>query len=712
MHTFAIQGLDIDLRLVRFSGVEAASQHFRFDVTALAKDGDIPPRDVIGRSATLSFHVGTDVRFVNGIIARVEQGEEDKKTVAHRFVLVPTVHRLLFRHDMRIFQEKTAVEVVKQILDDAGLTGGAVVFRVEATYPKREYCVQYRESDWDFVARLCEEEGISYFFEHEGGKHVLVFVDSTRALAPIAGQVAIPFHPATGALVKDEAVSVFRVAEQIGSDDFTLRDWDFKKPSVLLEGQASAKSTHGLAVYDFPAEALDSADARRLATLRVEEATTEIRVGRGDSSVPRLLPGTTFELTEHPVESFNGTWIIVEVDHVGHEPAMTMGSDGAPYGNQFRAVPAGTPIRPARVTRRPIVHGSHTAVVTGPAGEEVHVDDLGRIKVQFHWDRKGKKDDKSTCFLRVAQAWAGPAYGAMFLPRIGHEVVVSFLEGDPDRPLVTGSVYNAGNIPPYALPAEKTKSTIKTRSSPGGSGANFNELRFEDKKGQEEVLIHAEKDFVLEVENDERHSVGHDQTLVVDHHRKHSVGVNEDVKVGASRTLTVGVNETDVIGANWSATVGANATVSVAANLGVTLGGAFTQAVAKSATLSVGEGKEESIAKGSTRSIGEDETVTIDGSSTTEIGKSMSTSVGKDASTDVDGTYALTVGKSYVLECGDGKITVQKNGNITIEGKKIVVKGSGPIELSGSKLTIKSDGAVEVKASGAVQLKGSAINAN
>jgi type VI secretion system secreted protein VgrG len=712
MHTFAIQGLEIDLRLVQFSGVEAMSQHFRFDVTALAAEGDIAPGDVIGKPATLTFNVGKDARFLNGIIARVEQGEEDKKVVAHRFVIVPTVHCLLFRHDLRIFQEMTAVDVVKKVLDDAGISSDEVGYRTDGSYPKREYCVQYRESDWDFIARLCEEEGISFFFEHADGKHKLVFVDSPNGLAPIAGKQAVPFHIATGALVQDEAVSVFRVAAQIGSDEITLRDWDFKRPTVLLEGTSTGKVKQGLAVYDFPAEALDSSDAKRLSKVRLEEATTESRVGRGDSNVPRLMPGAVFELTDHPIESLSGKWIVVEVDHVGHEPSMTLGSDAAPYGNRFRAVPAGTPIRPARVTRRPIVHGSHTAIVTGPAGEEVHVDEHGRIKVQFHWDRLGKKDEKTTCWIRVAQAWSGPAYGAMFLPRIGHEVVVSFLEGDPDRPLVTGSVYNAANVPPYALPAEKTKSTIKTRSSPGGSAANFNELRFEDKKGQEEILIHAEKDHTIEVENDENEHIGHDQSVVVDNDRTRRVGANETVTVGASRKLTVGVDETDVIGANWAATVGANATVSIATNLSVTLGGAFTQSVAKAATISIGEGKEESIAKGSTRSVGEDDSVTIDGSSTTEVGKSLSLSVAKDASMDVDGAYALTVGKSYALECGDGKITVQKNGDILIEGKKIVVKGSGPIELQGSKLTIKSDGAVEVKASGNVAIKGSAISAN
>jgi type VI secretion system secreted protein VgrG len=710
MHALTIQGLDVDLRVVKFTGVEAVSQHFRFDVTFLARERDVVTRDVVGRDATLSFQVGEDVRHVHGIVSRIEEGEENKKTVAYRLTIVPAVHRLQLRRTSRIFQEMSVPDVIAAVLKAANVPSKAFATRLAASYAPREYCVQYRESDWDFIARLCEEEGITYVFLHEQDAHLLVFADAPAAYPAIPGVGVIPFRPASDALVSGEGVSMIRLAEQMVSDESVLRDYDFKKPGLKLEGKDESAPSSGLEVYDYPAEATDVDDAKRLAKLRLEEHATDRRVARGDANVPRLGPGTTFELSEHPLEVMNGHWLVVEVEHEGHEPGMASGVVGTPYGNQFRAVPATTPIRPLRVTHRPIVHGAQTAKVVGPAGEEIHVDEHGRIKVQFHWDRLGKSDDKSSCWMRVAQAWAGPAFGAVFIPRIGHEVLVSFLEGDPDRPLVTGSVYNGANVPPYALPAEKTKSTLKSNSSPGGGG--FNELRFEDRKGQEEVFLHAQKDHAVVVLNDRTDEVGHDESRSVGNDRSRKVGANESIEVAVSRSVQVGANETDTIGANWSATVGANASVTVGDDVSVSFGASFTEAIAKSATISIGEEKEESVGKGSRRTVGADESVTIDGSSTTEIAKSSTTSVGGDATTNVDGSYALTVGESYQLECGDAKVTVKKNGDITIEGKKIIVKGSGPIEVTGSKLKVKSDGSVDVDASGTVQIKGAAVNVN
>ncbi len=710
MHSLVIQGLDVDLKVVQFAGVEAASQHFRFDVTFLARERDVVTRDVVGRSATLSFQVGDDVRRVHGVVSRIEEGEENKKTIAYRLTLVPAVHRLLLRKTSRIFQETSVPDVIAAVLKAANVPSKSYATRLQASYAPREYCVQYRESDWDFIARLCEEEGVSWIFEHGEEDHVLVFADAPAAYAAIPGTAAIPFRPASDALVSGEGVSMIRVADQMVSDESVLRDYDFEKPGLKLEGAEKGGSSTALEVYDYPAEATDITDAKRLAKLRLEELATDRRVARGDANVPRFAPGTTFELTEHPIEAMNGSWLVVDVEHEGHDPGMSSGVVGTPYGNRFRAVPAATPIRPPRVTHRPIVHGSQTAKVVGPSGEEIHVDEHGRIKVQFHWDRLGKNDDKSSCWIRVAQPWSGPAFGAMFIPRIGHEVVVSFLEGDPDQPLVTGSVYNGANVPPYALPAEKTKSTLKSNSSPGGGG--FNELRFEDRKGEEEVFLHAQKDLATVVLHDETGDVGHDQTLTVGNDRSRAVGANEKISVSQSRKVDVGVDETDTIGANWKATIGANATVGIGGNFGLTLGGAFTESVEKSATISIGEDKEESVGKASKETVGGNKSVAIDGSSTTEITKSSSTSVGGDATTDVDGSYALTVGESYQLECGDAKVTVKKNGDITIEGKKIIVKGSGPIEVSGSKLRVKSDGSVDVDASGTVQIKGSAVNVN
>ncbi len=710
MHSLQIEGSDLEQRVVRFQGIEGISRLFRFEVTFVAHESGVALADLVGKKVTLGFRVGDDERFLNGIVARAEQGEQGKKTTAYRLEIVPKAHHLTLRRDNRIFQELDAPEIIQKVLSGAGLAAGDdFSLSLQGSYAKREYCVQYRETDWDFVSRLCEEEGIWYAFEHSDGGHKLVFGDTQSAFAAIPGD-AVPFRPAAGALVSGEHVSTVRVAEQLTSGTVTLRDYDFKKPKLLVEGAGASDKYAELEVYDQPAEVGDPSEAKAMAGVRLEEIAIERRTMDGASNVARFVAGATFTFAEHPTEELNAGYLLVEVEHVGHEPGVEGADTGTPYENRFRAVPSDRRFRPARVTPRPVVHGSHTAIVVGPPGEEVHVDEHARIKVQFHWDRLGKNDDKSSVWMRVAQPWAGPAYGAMFIPRIGHEVVVSFLEGDPDRPIVTGSVYHGLNVPPYGLPAEKTKSTIKSSTSPGGGGSN--ELRFEDKKGQEEIYLHAQKDWTIAVENDKNQNVGHDETLEVKNDRSVTVGNNESTDVGASRTVTVAVNETDEIGASYSAKIGANAEVEVGANVAVSFGGKFTQSIAKAMTVDVGDALEHTVAKGAKESVGEDKSVKVGGAMTTEIGKAWSTKVAKDMTAEVEGSIALTAGKSYVLECGDGKVTVQKNGDITIEGKKIVVKGSGPIEVSGSKLKVKSDGTVSVEGSGTVEIKGSAVNVN
>lgn len=719
MHTFQIDGSSEDLRVVRFEGHEGLSQLFQFDITVACEAPDIAFDSVVGRTALLTFRVGEEPRHVHGIVARFEQGEEGKKLTAYRAVLVPAVWRLQHRRDSRIFQELATPDILKKVLDGARIPGSGYRLALSGSYSPREYCVQYRESDWSFLSRLMEEEGISYHFEHTDAGHVLVMGDSATAFAPIAGDSTLAFRTPGGALVGGEHVSRFRYAERVRPGKVTLRDYNFKKPSLLLERTDHASADDDLEIYDYPGD-YDAPDpGGALAKVRLEELQAARKTGDGDSACARFLPGSTFTLADHPRDDFNRDFLITRVEHRGHEPTMdAQAPDATPYGNRFEVIPSDVPFRPPQLTPRPTIKGIQTAIVTGPGGEEIYTDEHGRIKVQFHWDRQGKKDEKSSCWIRVSQIWAGGAWGAVFLPRIGHEVVVDFIEGDPDRPLVVGSVYHGTNVPPYALPADKTKSTIKSSSSPGGGG--FNELRFEDKKGSEEIFLHGQKDWNTLIEHDKNQVIVRDETLKVGHDRAKRVDNDQSESIGGHKTIDVAKTHAETIGEDETLSVGGNRSVQVSGShdekvdgdQSVEVGGGQDVSVGKSMSLSVGKSKSESVGESSAETVGKSKSVSVDENYAVSVTKDMTIKISKNAKEEVGEKKTLIVGKELAIQVGDATITVKKNGDITVQGKKIVVKGTGPIQVEGKKIDVKSNGDVNVQASGKVKVKGSNIGMN
>jgi type VI secretion system secreted protein VgrG len=718
MHTFQVEGLSNELRVMRFDGREALSQLFHFDVVVACTENDIAFADVVGKPATLTFRVGEDPRHVHGIVSGFEQGEDGKKLTAYHLTIVPGVWRLQHRRDSRIFQEMSTPDILEKVLSKAGISD----YRLSLTgsYSPREYCVQYRESDWTFMCRLMEEEGISYFFEHTEDKDVLVLADAVMAHEPIAGASTVVFRPPLGAMVKTEHVSRFRYAERVRPGKVTLRDYNFKKPSLSLEGSSAASVDTDLEIYDYPGDYDAPGGGSTLAKVRLEMLQATKKTGDGDSACARFVPGSTFTLADHARDDFNRDYLLTRVDHRGYEPGMdaSMGEGASPYQNSFEVMPADVPFRPPQVTPWPTVKGIQTAIVVGPGGEEIHTDEHGRIKVQFHWDREGKKDDHSSCWIRVSQIWAGPAWGAVFTPRVGHEVVVDFLEGDPDRPLVVGSVYHGANVPPYPLPGEKTKSTIKSNSSSGGGG--FNELRLEDKKGSEEIFLHGEKDWNILIKHDKTQQIGHDEKLTVDHNRDKTVKNDQSETIGANKTIDVAKNHTESIGKNESLFVGSNRSVevgghhqeevggnqsvAVGSNQSVSVGSNQSVSVGSNHSLSVGGGSSETVAKGKMVTVEEDYDLTVN--------KSLSITITKDSREEVQEKKTLVVGEKLSIQCGDATIVIEKNGNITVQGKKIVVKGDGPIEIEGKKLEVKSDGTINLEASGNVKIKGSNVGVN
>jgi type VI secretion system secreted protein VgrG len=421
-----------------------------------------------------------------------------------------------------IFQDRTALEIALSVLDEGG-----VAYRKSLTgkYLQREYCVQYRETDLDFASRLLEEEGIFYFFEHGKGTHTLVLGDARSACPSLPGGTRISYRDEQGMVPGEEAFTAFGGRRRTRPSGVVLRDVNYLTPQLDLT--ASAGEGKGeQEVYDHHGRYGTPEVGQALAKVRLEEAQAKAAQWSGRSTSRRLCPGYVFELARCPDGGMDGEYLVVSVTHRGDQPEALAGVQASgKSGYQSRAVclRKEIPYRPERRTAQPKIAGWQTAVVVGPAGEEIHTDEHGRVRVQLNWDREGKEDEKSSCWIRVAQALAGPGFGALWLPRVGQEVLVSFEDGDPDRPLILGAAYNGMNTTPLDLPAEKTKSTLKSRSSPGDGGIGFNELRFEDAAGSEEVYLHAQKDLKIEVLNDKGQEVGGNEKLLVAKDRSRTV---------------------------------------------------------------------------------------------------------------------------------------------------------------------------------------------
>lgn len=507
------------LLLAEASVTEALAAPFTIEIEAVTLE-PIVLEDLLAKKITLRLDLGDgSERYFNGHVFRIGEEEPEGEFWLYTLTVRPWLWFLTRTTDCRIFQNQSVPEIVKSIFREHGFTD--VEDKLGGNYPQREYCVQYRETDFDFVHRLLEQEGIYYYFRHEKDRHVLILVDSAEVLEKLPQ--AIDYGSAGGAKVMKPHIISFRTEKVLRPGAVVLNDFDFEKPGANLEARGVETHPHeraDLEVYDYPGEYTDADQGERYARIRVEELQSRYLEARGSSDVRSFSAGQRFELNcldSDMAKRLNGEYLLTETHHsfsTGGYFSDDLG--GESYHNSFTAIPAKVPFRPDRRTPKPVIQGPQTAIVVGPKGEEIYTDKYGRIKVQFHWDRYGKKDEKSSCWIRVAQMWAGKRWGAVHLPRVGQEVIVEFLDGDPDRPIVTGRVYNAEQMPPYDLPANKTQSGIKSRSSKEGSQKNCNEIRFEDKKGEEELYIHAERNLKVTVENDESRWLGGDRTATIE----------------------------------------------------------------------------------------------------------------------------------------------------------------------------------------------------
>ncbi|MGV8073233.1 MAG: type VI secretion system Vgr family protein [Syntrophobacteraceae bacterium] len=542
-------GRDV-LLLAGLSGTEGLSRLFSFDLTLFSENSSISFEEIIGKNVTISMILPDDSeRYFNGIVSYFSQkaaaGEENPDLSSYQATIVPWLWLLGKTTDSRIFQNLSAPDIIEKIFSEKEFTD----YRLElgGNHPQRDYCVQYRETDLDFVSRLMEEEGIYYYFEHDRGKHTLVLVDSSGRHKPCPHQEEASMLFETVASKDQDYITTLEKRMLVQAGKYTLNDFNFKMPNTDLQVSVPARKKVGpqeREFYDYPGNYETQSDGDRLTRLLMEEQEARVTTLLGSSSCKAFGSGYHFRLVGCNIESMNEKeYLLTSLGHGAWQSGYDSGTSSEQaraafsYTNNFSCIPMDVQYRPRRTTAKPVVQGAQTAIVVGPPGEEIYTDEHGRVKVQFHWDREGKKDDKSSCWIRVSQLWAGANWGAMYIPRIDQEVIVDFLEGDPDRPIITGRVYHGINKPPYPLPDEKTKSTIKSDSSPGGVG--FNEFRFEDMKGDEEVYLHAERNNSIEVKADENHTIGGNHTITIDMDDSKTVKGKQEVQIMGQQDITV-----------------------------------------------------------------------------------------------------------------------------------------------------------------------------
>jgi len=648
-------------------GDEHLSRLFEFDLTLVSEDWKIDGNKLLGENVTVRLRTHDDKtpRYFNGFVTSFTQLPEMSVNFArYRIVLRPWFWFLTRTADCRIFQEQKVPDIIKEIFRANGFSD--FEDKLEGTYRTWEYCVQYRETDFNFVSRLMEQEGIYYFFKHENGAHKLVLADGPGAHQAVPKYEEVPyFLRDPGARRERDHVWRWVVNRQLMPGKFATTSFDFKAPKKALAVNGSAAREHssaGFEVYDYLGDYCDAADGQHYADVRMQELACQFEVIDGAGDARGLLSGATFSLTNFARDDQNREYLVLGVSHalVTNAYETTGSTPELQYDCTFTAMDAKEQYRPPQETPKPEIRGPQTAIVVGVSGDEITTDEHGRVKVKFHWDRHAKGDETSSCWIRVSQAVAGQSWGGIFLPRIGQEVVVEHLEGDPDRPIVTGRVYNGDNKPPYKLPDKKTMSTLKSNSSKGGAG--FNEIRFEDNKGEEQVFIHGEKNLDVRVKNDRFENIGRNRHLKVEQDKLEEIGNKRNEKVGNDHV-------------------------------------------------------EE---------IGKDRHLTVQGLEAKKVVKSLSLLVEGDVAEEFKGDHSETVsgdvyfkGTNIVIE-GTSNITLKVAGSsIAIDASGVKIKTSGTVALEGTQFEAKGsasakvEGAMtDVKASGILTVKGSLVQIN
>jgi type VI secretion system secreted protein VgrG len=676
--------LGSDKLLLRFfTGHEEVSRLFQYVAEVFSPDYNVDFNQLLGQPVVVELDLPKGAkRWFHTIVNHCEQIEAVHRYAHYRLSLVPWFWLLTRRQDCRIFQNKSVPDIVKALVNELGFSR-QFESRLTSNYAPREYCVQYRESTFQFISRLLEEEGIYYWFEHKENTHVMVLGDSPSLHKPVAGYAEVPMRPRSTAEKLLDSLDAWAVEAAVETGAVVLNDYNFQQHGKSIQGglrtrsAIPAKYAHGnLEVFDYPGEYDHESAGNTYAKIRLEERHARRTGSRGEGTARGLAAGCTFQLTDHPRKDQNGKYLVLrtevrclaaayagEADEFKEEPSFRI---------KLEAIPADRTFRPARVTPRPFVQGPQTAVVVGPKGQEIYVDDFARVKVQFHWDRYGKRDENSSCWIRVSQPWAGQGFGCMNIPRIGQEVIVDFLEGDPDRPIINGRVYNGDNMPHASnagrdgkpgnsKPSGITQAAMMTSfksNSLGGSGGH-NEITMNDAAGAEGLFFKAQKDEIHNVGNDREDTVGNNETRKVGVDRSREVGNNETIKIGANKSITVGGNHTENIAKNMALTV--------ALNKAETIGIASAETVGAAKALTVGAAYQVSVGGLMNESVGAAKMVQVALSSSETVGETSSLKAKK---------VTITADDELTIKVGGAQMTMKKNGDITIKGNNIKIKGT------------------------------------
>jgi len=675
-------------------GHEELGRPFRYELDLVSKDPDIDFSAVLGQTMSIELERPDGLtRAFAGYVTEFALVGGAGRNVHYRATLRPWLELLAQTTNCRIFQHMTVPDVIKQVFRDAGFSD--FEDRLTESYASLEYLVQYRESDFAFISRIAERAGIYYYVTHAPGSHIVLLCDSLSAHDPVPGYETIPYFPPELQRRDRDHVDHWQLARKIKPGAVAATDFDFMRPRADLRARRVEPDEDIGAPYeefDYPGPYIDTTGGDKEVRVRIEALHAEREVAEASGDAVGLAVGALFTLENFPREDQNKQYLVVRAHYQIHVNADESGIGGAgpAFRCEFSAIDAARRFRAARVTRKPIVEGPQTAIVVGPAGEELFSDEYGRVKVQFHWDRQGKADENSSCWVRVSQAWAGTSFGAIHIPRIGQEVIVDFIDGDPDRPIITGRVYNFDNQPPYELPANQTQSGFKSNSTKYATLDNYNELRFEDKLGSEQVYMQAEKDLEVLVKNEEQRTVrasrmstiGTDDTLDVGQNRTATVGSNDQETVTGTQTVAVGLAQAIFVGAARTVTSGSemittgirvkNIATSDTANIGsdssVTVRGNQSVAVGGNQTLTTNGHRKQAVDK--------DETLSVVGGRQQTVNKSDQLQVGE--------RLVLTAGQEIVLQVGDATFTMKKNGDVYVKGNNILVDGSGKVSIKGA----------------------------
>ena len=749
-------------------GNEQISRLFEYRVRLISESSSISAKSLLGKDMSIEVDLTTEIggggkRFMSGQVVQFTYTGRDGDFYSYEAVLRPWLWHATRRSDYKIFQFKKVPDIIKEVL---GPYGFSIEDKLTGSYRTWDYIVQYGETDFNFVSRLMELEGAYFYFEHSSGSHKLVLADDIGSHSPLPnGPTTLPYYSGDRAAhVHDEDfIDGWSFAEDIASGHFAADDYDFEKPKALLDTKQQQPAGHtedSREIYDWPGGYTEVGDGENYAKVRIEQQKAQREVAHGEGNARNIAPGYTFTFNKYPRGDQNKEYLVESAyyrfeenvrrsDGSGGSGSSKRAGTDSPtsYRIGFDVVPKSTPYRSQRVTPKPHTTGPQTAVVTGPAGEEIYTDKYGRIKVQFHWDRYGTMDENSSCWIRVSQTWAGSNYGSMHIPRIGQEVIVDFLNGDPDYPIITGRVYNAMQMPPWDLPANKTQSGIKTNSSLGGAPGpgekagpgDANTIRFEDKKGAEQLWLHAQKDQLTEVEHDEDKWVGNDrrktvdrdeentihrdrtevvdrnekinvhgwrkeevdlnETLTVHKNRKRTVDLNESITIKVSRDKTVTKHEKDKIGRNWSITVGRFKTETIGIaymqNVGiakmVNIGVAYNLNVGMTMLTNVGSSRKDTIGKTQDISVGDKYELKVGSSSSSDSGSPMAMNIvspSGSGSGESKGSSLTMDAKSITWKVGKSIMVMKEDGSITVNGKLIDIVGSEHIGIESERIDL------------------------